>query len=439
MATGAAVPLRRAGLLALFTALLIERMLDLELGVVRGLSLKNAGIYSLLGLLLLGALLRGRILLSAPPRMVNIAFAVLIFYAGVSWYFAPQLNPWSLPYERAEGLAALKGLLDQYMLFLVFLLMARSRADGRWVVRGILGLVAMSNVVTLIDVYDLVDLGIIHERADGRVSGPMGESNQFGAFMVLFLPNLLAMPLLSRGFARFFWTVGALASATALLLSVSRGALSGVLVGGVLGTAYLLRYIPRRQLFHGTLLILAVAVVVVSIVMLEYRELLYERLLAQSRVEDIGAVSSGRSQIWAAALSALSAHPATYLVGGGWNMYENMRLLGMYFFATHNTYLSYLYDLGVVGLACYLLVVAGVLRCAKGGIAARAPHERVELIAFVIGFLSLLWAIFFVNLYDPWLLIWCYIGAMMRLAVAGASEEPARTPAAATLIKVHPG
>jgi len=418
----------RVVLLGLFIMLLVEQMLDLELNFVRGLSLKNLYTYSLLGLMVLGALMRGRIVPCAPPYTVNIAFFLLLSYAGLSWYFAPQLNLWNLPYDRVEGFVAYKRLTDQYMLFLVFLLAARSRDDVVWLVRGMLACVALSSVVTLIDVYDIVDLGIIHEREDGRVSGSMGESNQFGAFMVLFLPGILAMPFLSRGPKRVLWAVGAMASAVTLLLTVSRGALSAIVVGAVFGSLYLHRYIPRGQLTRGVMISIGLSVLVVAAVMLQYGDLLYERLYVKTQTEDMAGVSAGRSEIWIAALSALSQHPMSYLVGNGWNMYDNMRLLGMYFYATHNTYLSFLFDLGLIGLCLYLALVFGVLRTARRGIAEMAPYQRTELAMFVIGFIGLLWAISFVNLYKPWLLIWTYIGLMMRLALSAPGSAPERVP-----------
>ncbi|WP_193222187.1 O-antigen ligase family protein [Alkalilimnicola sp. S0819] len=420
----------RVLLLGLFVLLLLERMLDLELGLAKGLSLKNLYIYAILGLLALGALMRGRIVLSAPPHGVNLAYLLLLGYAALSWYFAGQLNPWNLPYDRVEGFITLKRLLDQYMLFLVFLLTLRSREDALWVARGMLACIALSNLITLVDVYNILDLGIIHEREDGRVSGPMGESNQFGAFMVLFLPSILAMAFMSRGLRRVFWILGGLVSAMALLLAVSRGALSALVVGTVLGCLYLYRYIPRGQLTRGVLITGVVCAVVVSVAMLHYGDLLYERLYAQSDPDDMRTLSSGRSYIWSAALATMAEHPLTWLVGGGWNMYDNMRALGIYFYATHNTFLSFLYDLGMIGLSLYLVLVYAMLRTARSAIGRLPAAQRAELIMFVIGFIGLMWAVFFVNLYKPWLLIWAYLGLMMRVAVSASrtAEAPDGAP-----------
>jgi hypothetical protein len=54
------------------------------------------------------------------------------------------------------------------------------------------------------------------------------------------------------------------------------------------------------------------------------------------------------------------------------------------------------------------------------------------LISFAIGTLALAIAVFFVNLYTPWLYYWAYAGVCMRLA-ANALEPQAYAPAAATV------
>jgi hypothetical protein len=54
------------------------------------------------------------------------------------------------------------------------------------------------------------------------------------------------------------------------------------------------------------------------------------------------------------------------------------------------------------------------------------------LISFAMGTTALAAAVFFVNLYTPWLFYWSYAGVVMRLA-ANALEPPVRVPAAAAV------
>ena len=52
----------------------------------------------------------------------------------------------------------------------------------------------------------------------------------------------------------------------------------------------------------------------------------------------------------------------------------------------------------------------------------------IMLISFAIGTIAVATAVFFVNLYLPWIYYWSYAGIVMRLA-ANALEEPAYAPA----------
>jgi len=47
---------------------------------------------------------------------------------------------------------------------------------------------------------------------------------------------------------------------------------------------------------------------------------------------------------------------------------------------------------------------------------------------FVVGTTAVAVALFFVNLYSPWLYVWAYIGIVMRIAV-NVTEQPVTAPA----------
>jgi len=67
--------------------------------------------------------------------------------------------------------------------------------------------------------------------------------------------------------------------------------------------------------------------------------------------------------------------------------------------------------------------VGGVIRGIKEGIDMGNKSTRLDLMAFLLGFLSLLVALFFGNLYKPWLFVWAYTGLMMRVAVEASRQR----------------
>jgi O-antigen ligase len=108
-----------------------------------------------------------------------------------------------------------------------------------------------------------------------------------------------------------------------------------------------------------------------------------------------------------------------------------------YRWATHNYYLLLWYELGIVGVACLLLLFAQLVGKARAA-AALASRYRALLVAAAIGAIALACAVFFVNIFAPWAYFWAYMGIMMRIAAChldpqARAVEPARvTEAPAT-------
>lgn len=243
------------------------------------------------------------------------------------------------------------------------------------------------NVVSVVDALNLPDLGLIHERGDGRIGGPIGDSNQYAVFITLFLPGPIALAVLERGWIRAAAMLGEVVSTLALALTASRG--------GVLG---LLAYATR------------------------YGELLYDRFILQATGGAHDA-SSGRRFIWTTALAKMFEQPVTLITGYGRYVYRAFRDFG---YAPHNHYLGIFFNLGLIGLALVLLTYAGVLRIARQAIGWGDSQQSGLTIAFILGFFGVLVGIFFVKVHTPWLFVWAYTGAFLRLAVTVSQGEQAR-------------
>jgi O-antigen ligase len=108
------------------------------------------------------------------------------------------------------------------------------------------------------------------------------------------------------------------------------------------------------------------------------------------------------------------------LTGFGWYSYLSFPFR----WVTHNHYLEQFFNLGLVGLCCSVLLLVVGVRTARRAAIYASPEVRPALISFGIGTIAIATAVFFVNLYLPWLYYWCYAGIVMRLA-ANALEPPA--------------
>jgi O-antigen ligase len=110
------------------------------------------------------------------------------------------------------------------------------------------------------------------------------------------------------------------------------------------------------------------------------------------------------------------------IVGHGWGYYREAT--GN---VTHNEFLVFLVDTGVVGLLLYVALWTCVLRVIS--LARRSGRgDPLVLAAYQAGVISLLVAICFVNLYLPWLVVWAFVGLVLAhcssLLQSGARASP---------------
>lgn len=426
--------MRRAILLGLFAALYMAETVGVDLRLGPGLSLKNLVLYSFLAVLAAEAIVtKSKVRVQLAP--IHWTFLLIFLYALVTWYFFAKrdvFNTWTDikddNYSPMRDLMQVKARwLDRYVFFLAFFLGVTHIEDALWVVRKAVLLVVLSNILTLIDVYDIPDLGIIYQHETSRVSGPLGEPNQYAAFLVMFLPSIAVAMYLARGLKRLLHLMGVMASFAVLVLTASRGGFAGLLAGLMFGLMLMRHQLGAGKIAKIVFGLTAVLVLVLGIASLQFGDLLQERFIEQTTADDTYKVTSSRSEIWAGLFALLTAQPITYIFGYGWGGADAL-VTGH---GPHNTYLRYLVDLGGIGLTLFLLQLGYVGYIAMQAIERSHGATQLELGAFLVGFLSMLAAIFFVELFLPWYYVWAFIGLMMRVALevlrqaVPASVQPA--------------
>ncbi len=427
--------MRRTILLALFALLFTADTLGISLMLVRGLSAKNIVLYLFLFVLVLEAILDTK-----PTKIdlldLHLPFVAWIVYALLTWVFFTRANILELEYQTMglefsaiNSLMQIKSLLiDRYAFLLAFLYGVVTIDDSRWVMKRIIWLIIAGNVLTLIDAFNVPDLGIIHQRDDSRVSGPLGESNQYAAFALLFLPTMAILGIISRGAERVGYVIGVVVTFTVILLTTSRGAMVGLTLGLLAGLFFLRHHLgtaTMMKVIAGLTVAVGVAVAIASI---GFSDLLLERFVNKTTSSDLTTMTSGRSDNWSLLIEALLREPVTLVFGYGWGMATKLSDV-----SAHNTYLEVFFDLGIIGVIIFSSLLWGVIRVTRRAIDRASGDSQAELGAFLVGFLSLCFAIFFVNLFNPWLYIWAFCGLMMRIAIeAGRTETASRLVSDAT-------
>lgn len=423
------IGMNRLVVLLVFSTLCLGAVSDTDTSILPGLSLKNLVLYIAIAWIVMRGVLdvSGGGVLGRKHRHLPlyVAFVALIFVAALSIFVCVMFIEYP-GYSTLAGLIAWKGFtVDHFLFMLVFLLGLRTAGEALWMHKVILTMIACLAALYLIDLHGILDLGIILRRKDGRLTAPLGDSNQISGLMALFVPMMLAAAFLARGKARYLWVA---ATALCIMVMLSTGSRGGIvaLVGGAIISALLLRRrIAAGQVIKVVALLSIVGVVAFAVLPSEYKHLLFWRFVESSTTGNVADNTSGRLDIWLFGLSQMLDTPITLLSGFGWNTYALMNP-----WVSHNEYLDYYFTLGVAGLLLRLFIFFYVIRQVRLAIYMSAGETRTILMSFLIGFVGVLVAIFFVNFYGPWNFVWVMVGLMLRLVTETTSQSttPARSP-----------
>ena len=404
------------------------------MSIAPGLSVKNALLYPIALGLLFRMALTGRFRMRLP--ILNSAFILWIIYATLTW--AACVTVLHYPgYEPLPDFIALKsGLIDSALFFFVYFYGIEEEPDYFLIAKTLALCIGFANILTLADVAGVVHLGITVGQAGveaDRVFGVFGHANDTAALIVCVLPMMVTVAMSGRGLARLFWYAGVLASIAVLILTISRAAYVGVVVGYGAGVWFCRRHLPTSRVVTWTLLGVSGAVIcagVAAVLMPDFWQVISERLFNQSMSNSMSVASSGRTTIWSTALATMMSHPITLLTGFGYRVYETMFVL-----VTHNYYLDQWFGLGLIGLGAFVTIQYQVVATALRAIGPAPAPLRPYMISLVFGMLGLAVCIFFGNLDKPWSYVWIYVGFSVRAAAdvvdkaeKAALNSPARAP-----------
>jgi O-antigen ligase len=412
--------------LALIAAFIVGDAFGMGMSLFTGFSVKNALLYAIGFTIVFRTALNGGSKIDLMS--LHVAFVLLIGYAAFMWGIAFAVAHYP-GYRMFAGLVTLKTkMIDPALVLFAAFYALRTMEDAKWVIAATLLGIAFANFLTLADTAGLVHLGMkVGEKGPeaGRVFGAFGHANDTGALMVAVLPAMVAMVLTHDGFRRLVWVGCVIVSAMVLILTVSRGAFVGLFVGTIWAGYLLRRYVStQRFIVWAAVAIIGVVflALIAGLVDQDIGNTIAERVFGQSKSIDMGEASSGRTQIWAELLDHMIRKPLTLLTGFGWDVYFVMPFR----YAPHNHYLGLYFDLGIPGVGLFIYLMTRIVRIARAAVPVTDEQTRPHVLAFIFGMLSLVVAIVFSDLWDPWSYIWLYVGAMMRITVL--AQQPAEAP-----------
>lgn len=381
---------------------------------VAGLSIKNI-IVILVVLFSVARILLGRRLNNDIPT-IYLAFAVLLIYATTTAVIVSLAATYP-NYSLTSNLQSVKRIIFDNLVFFTIGYLAIENVDqGNRLRKAFLIVISASTLMSILPLFGVNPFGTnLYLREDGRVTGWIHESNQFGGLLAFFAIPVLAEALSrgTKGLSRLAWLGAFIVMLAGIALTYSRGAILGFLIGFI---AFFL--LIRNEQSHFRLstpvfaLLLILSISILAVVTLSQEFLAADRMIYQTFASDIGTASSGRTEIWGSAISKMAAAPWSFITGFGWGVYYVLpRVL-----APHNEYLGYFFNLGLVGLCCFAVIIFSPIRNCINAAKIDIFGRSMSLYAFAGGAIASAAAIFFVEYYRPWLYIMIYTGISLRYA-----------------------
>nr|WP_198912587.1 O-antigen ligase family protein [Desulfuromonas acetoxidans] len=184
-------------------------------------------------------------------------------------------------------------------------------------------------------------------RLEGIGGADFSEANFFAAFMAAMLPLIGIMFLRSRWPGKLYYAACGAFTANAVVLCRSRGAFLGLVMGAV--AAFI--FAPKKYRKHIVILCMAGMVGVIYL----SDDFFIQRIMSISTDQsEMDESSSSRIRLWKAGLRMVASHPLG--IGPG-NWYQTIgRYIPEYEGKdSHSTYVKCFAELGVIGLAVFLL------------------------------------------------------------------------------------
>lgn len=422
-------------LVGLIALLIATDFTGINPGLGPGLSVKNAMLYMAVMVLAFRIALTGGLRLRMPA--MHLAWVAWVGYALLTWLAVSLVLKYHTYEPLASAMALKSELIDCALYCFVAFYIVQTEDDFRFVLHALVGVVGISSVLTLTDLVGITGLGMkVGEsgaEAD-RVFGAFGHANETGSFLACVLPPLIATTISSRGaFWRLFWVGCTAATAAVFVLTVSRGAYVGALLGYPIA-AYMLRsLIPPGRVLTWSLGLIGVAIVggvIAAIFNPAAVTAIADRVLGIGTTlgtAGLSEASSGRSDIWGLALKEMMNSPLSLLTGFGWNAWSTMPTI----YALHNQYLDQWFNLGLVGLVSYIaLEYLTIVNAKRAAMLSSGPIQR-DMIACVFGVMALSIAIIFENMFTPRPYMWMYTGLILRGVVLITDKAAAAAPARA--------
>lgn len=386
----------------------LENVLGVKLSGTTGLSLKNIAFYMLFIAWAVKATIRRRIVnKSKISKYLLFLLCVVILSIPVK-HLLGEIPGISL----YKDLIHLKGWLDPVLLYLILFNTVEDENSSKYVLMALLAFYAASVITSLAVSTGVLTIGkvdIFQERTAG-----FAEPNQFAAFLVLFLPLLFSGSIAGSRMIKCASYVGIFLSFIALVVTGSRGGFISLFFAGCV---YFLLMVRHRIIsLSKCIVIFFVCIPVISATAYIFAPANVKHAVVErfnpSNSSDVYEYTSGRTVLWRNGFLLFLDSP---IYGHGINTFiPLMKKRFVIWGNSHNDYLLYLVQYGVVGFGIFIMVLLSVffesLRIVK---TTASYNNKIIAMSYLAGFAGFCLAMFSVNIIQPLYLFWAYTAVVL--------------------------
>lgn len=399
-----------------------EKVLRFSLTGTKGISLFNIVIYALL--FLWGAIVV--IQNKKPFRSNNLnKYLILMTLVAMISIFL-KYNYHEIPYfSLKDELIGLKNWLNPYIVFFILYNIIKDEKTCRNILIGLIVFLFVTAFSTPLISLGILKIGVYYDVGTGRASG-LSEPNQYASYLVLFIPLVVMYFLFSKNFISKI-VIGALLVVTfiALVITGSRGGA----VSFVLSMCIYLLFLKREGIlrFRG---------IVFAITMLSFIGL-FSFLLSPSQIKETVlkrfnpkdqdtlieiTEGHGRRLLWQNAWQIFLEKP---ILGHGPDTFLPLNIIKFRVRGvTHNDYLRYMVEFGIVGLAIFIMILTRIFGHVWRHLKATSDSWRKILYAsYLAGLFGYSFSMLGVNLYEPRFFFWIYTATIYKYTELDIMEE----------------
>lgn len=396
-----------------------EKVLGFKLTHTEGLSLSNVSIYLLLIAWAFSVITRRRLFeANKINKYIILLILIALFSIPLKWMLGEISN-----FSIVRELIYLKSWSNPFILFFIVFNIVDDKSACDKTLVGLFVFLMVTVLSVLFITYSGANLGTLKVVQEGRSAG-FAEPNQYATFLVLFIPFLLTYSLFqSQKSIKIGAILLLILTMISLLITGSRGGIFSFLVS--IFTYLTILYRKRLKKLAPIFIIFAgIFVLVVSSFILAPSDVKrkVEERLDPGQSKNFYEYTSGRTVLWANGLKLFIKRP---IVGHGQGsflplMRQNFRISG----ASHNDYLQYLVEHGVIGLLVFILIFVKVFQQVSFYInTVPDSWRKLIYISYIAGFCGYVFSMFGVNVILPRYHFWIYTAVILKYGQSDLNRQ----------------